>query len=234
MKKFKEGPFTAYVSDKFPDVTMDQLISVLNIPSVRTGSLLGGRGVVTFTDLEKIGSVVLKHYCRGGLLGKVVKEKYLRFLQTRPAHEFKVLEKALCAGINVPEPIAWIVKGDFFYSGWLLMKKIDYDFSLADTGQIPESELTTILQALSSQIELLIKNRIYHIDLHPGNVLVDKTRKVYLIDFDKAKFFKGALNDLRDEYLCRWRRAILKHELPDFLAEQVCASLRSNFKSRAI
>ena len=60
-------------------------------------------------------------------------------------------------------------------------------------------------------------------------MLVDHEDQVYLVDFDKAKRFSGPLNELRDHYLCRWRRAVIKHELPETLSEMMSADLRQNF-----
>lgn len=56
-----------------------------------------------------------------------------------------------------------------------------------------------------------------------GNVLVYPEQSVYLIDFDKARHFKGSASDLRKAYICRWRRAVIKHGLPEVLSEYVSA-----------
>jgi 3-deoxy-D-manno-octulosonic acid kinase len=84
------------------------------------------------------------------------------------------------------------------------------------------------------QLYLLIEEGIYHVDLHPGNVLVDNNHNVYVIDFDKARCWTGPKNELRDLYLHRWRRAVIKHNLPETLSEIACLHLRYNFGKKAL
>lgn len=60
-------------------------------------------------------------------------------------------------------------------------------------------------------------NRIYHKDLHPGNVLVDENNDIYIIDFDKAGVFRGDKRVLLKKYMERWGRAVTKHSLPQAL-----------------
>jgi 3-deoxy-D-manno-octulosonic acid kinase len=71
------------------------------------------------------------------------------------------------------------------------------------------------LKKLIPQILLLLDNRIYHKDLHPGNVLIDKNNRIFIIDFDKAGLFRGDRQALLNIYLERWKRAVIKHNLPE-------------------
>lgn len=191
--------------------------------------VLSGRGFVVKRELDGVGSVVLKQYHRGGIIGKVNPSYYLGIGQCRPAHEFDLLARLRAIHIKAPEPLMWITRGGFIYQGWLLMREIPHVYSLADCANRSADQLEPILRDFSSQVEQLILSRIYHVDLHPGNVLVADDGTVSIIDFDKAAEFKDSQNKLRDLYLCRWRRAVIKHRLPDFLAEHVCAYLRKNF-----
>ena len=59
--------------------------------------------------------------------------------------------------------------------------------------------------------------------------MLDDEGKVYVLDFDKAVRFSGNKNALRDKYVCRWRRAVIKHKLPETLSELMCIGLRKNF-----
>jgi len=72
------------------------------------------------------------------------------------------------------------------------------------------------MTAVSSQVSALIEHGILHVDLHPGNVLVNPEGRLFLIDFDKARLYKNS-RGLKDKYLRRWRRAVDKHDLPPFL-----------------
>ena len=69
------------------------------------------------------------------------------------------------------------------------------------------------------QIAALVQNSILHVDLHPGNVVVDAAGKVYLLDFDKGSVYHGNRQKLKNRYLNRWQRAVSKHGLPNMLSD---------------
>ena len=54
--------------------------------------MLGGRTSLTPAKLNGIGSVVIKHYRRGGLLRYFIKQRYLKLGKTRAQIEFKLLQ----------------------------------------------------------------------------------------------------------------------------------------------
>ena len=191
--------------------------------------VLGGRGHVVRQEVPGIGPVVLKQYHRGGVMGKVNPSYYLRLGASRPAREFELLNLVRSLDVNAPEPLMWLTRGGMIYQGWLLMREIPHIQSLAQAETRDVDSLEPILRAFAEQVEKLILAGVYHVDLHPGNVLIGHDNCVSIIDFDKARQFRGAANKLRDLYLCRWRRAVIKHGLPDYLAEYVCAFLRKNF-----
>jgi len=221
--------FEIGLADHGSSVNLAHLIDLTEQEGEDSERLLEGRGFVLRTEIPPFGPVVLKQYHRGGLLGKINSSYYLRFSMNRPAHEYRLLEFVRSNQIEAPKPLAWLTKGKLFYQGWLLMEEIKYKYSLADCHTLSPEEVSSVLGSFSVLVEKLIRARIYHVDLHPGNVLVDANGKVSLIDFDKACIFSGPANILRDKYLCRWRRAVIKHGLPDFLSEHVCALLRKNF-----
>jgi 3-deoxy-D-manno-octulosonic acid kinase len=99
--------------------------------------------------------------------------------------------------------------------------------SIVEIGENEGDALPRALDGLSEQIRILIKHRIFHVDLHPGNVLVGKADKIYIVDFDKACYFKGTQHALRELYLRRWRRAVIKHKLSPLLSEMMSLTLRS-------
>ena len=82
------------------------------------------------------------------------------------------------------------------------------------------------MHSVIEQISALIQNDILHVDLHPGNVLVDAAGKVYLLDFDKGSVYHGNRQKLKNRYITRWKRAVNKHGLPKFLAEMMQNGLK--------
>ncbi|MCK5312865.1 MAG: hypothetical protein KAJ62_12185, partial [Desulfobacteraceae bacterium] len=76
-----------------------------------------------------------------------------------------------------------------------------------------------LLPLISDNIIKLIKSSIHHKDLHPGNIIIDKSEKPFVLDFDKAYNFRGSKEELADRYIQRWQRAIKKYNLPEELLE---------------
>ena len=143
--------------------------------------------------------------------------EYLNLGKPRPRIEYEQILKAREVGISAPEPICFAVRGNALYTGWLMTREIERPQSLAQISMKDTGAAVSLVKKLIPQILLLLDNRIYHKDLHPGNVLVDEKNRVYLIDFDNAAFFKGNKQALLKKYLSRWGRAVAKHNLPEAL-----------------
>lgn len=210
--------------------SLEQIRALIENGKPSPSQVLGGRRGVVFGVVDEIGSVVLKHYGRGGLLGRVLDAHFLRFGVSRCAQEFRLLVRLREAGIPVPEPIAYVTRGGFWYEAWLLTREIEGHQSFVQIARSEPDRIYSLMDEVVVAVKRLIQQRVFHVDLHPGNVLVGKDGKVYLIDFDKACNFCGARNSLRDMYLRRWRRAVLKHRLPEVLSEAFSAGLRHHFE----
>ena len=130
-----------------------------------------GRGTTYFLQTEDWFGVncALRHYYRGGLWGKLNKDRY-RFsdLETaRSFSEFHLLQRLYEAGLPMPKPIAArIQKGKLgiCYQADILTEKIENARKLHDL-------------------------QICHTDLNAHNILLQQTeqgQKCWLIDFDKC------------------------------------------------
>ena len=209
---------------------LKQLIALFNTPTKTVDSVLGGRSSVTIAQLEGVGSVVVKYYTRGGLLRFMVKRRYLKWGKTRCQIEYELLQKVRSLGVNAPEPISYASRGGLFYKGWLVTKEIKQNQTLAELSCADEEHAHIVMKELIDQLSILIKNNIFHADLHPGNVLVDSDDRVFILDFDKACLSRQNKNKLRNHYLRRWRRAVIKHRLPEMLSEMICTGLQKNYE----
>jgi 3-deoxy-D-manno-octulosonic acid kinase len=198
---------------------LKQLIRLFNLPKHTINSALGGRTSITAVRLEGIGSVVIKHYRRGGAIRYLIKQRYLKCGKTRCQNEYELLQKVRSLGINAPEPIAFAYRGHLFYQCWLVTREIKDHQTLVQISCSNEEQARMVMKEVVKQVSMLIKNKILHVDLHPGNVIVDNQNKVYLLDFDKGGVFSKGKNILRDRYIRRWNRAIQKHGLPEMLSE---------------
>ncbi len=186
---------------------------------------LGGRTAVTPARLDGIGAVVIKHYRRGGMLRHFTKRRYLKLGKTRAQREFELLDAVAKFGINVPQPIAFVYQGAAFYRAWLITREIQRPVSLAGLSLQDEEKSGRVMESVIKQISALIQHQVLHVDLHPGNVIVDPDGKVYLLDFDKGKVYHGDRQKLKNRYLTRWQRAVNKHGLPEFLTEMMQTGL---------
>jgi 3-deoxy-D-manno-octulosonic acid kinase len=210
------------------DSQLRTLTGLFHHPDPIGVSVLGGRTSATPAQLDGIGTVVIKHYRRGGLMRYFIKRRYLKFGKTRAQREFELLDIVGTLGINVPQPIAYAHRGRLFYRAWLVTREIHQPLSLARLSLQDEKKTSTAMKSVIGQISLLIQNDILHVDLHPGNVVVDAAGKVYLLDFDKGSVYHGNRQKLKNRYLTRWRRAVTKHRLPEMLAEMMQAGLTKN------
>ncbi|NLF24739.1 MAG: hypothetical protein GX589_03670 [Deltaproteobacteria bacterium] len=230
--KFKKRRYKGYRIGSSRDLTdseVESLVQAITAPPDNESEVLGGRGFITSTQVSGLGPVVLKHYRRGGVFRFFGANRYLHLGGLRPRQEYEVLNWVRALGVSAPEPLAFIVKGGLFYRGWLVTQEIPDEESLARISLREEARAFSLIKKLTNQISVLIENGVYHVDLHPGNVLVDKSERIFLLDFDKARIWRGRKNKLRDLYICRWRRAVIKHGLPEGLSEWLCAELRRSY-----
>ncbi len=169
--------------------------------------------------IEDLGSVIVKPYFRGGILRHLNRRTYLKAGKPRSVAEFEMLFLVRTFGVNAPEPFAYAFQKKYvvFYHAWLAMMEIPGTITLGELSRTDPSRGRWVLPELEKQINLLWDYGVLHVDLHPGNVLVDQMDRVYIIDFDKAKTGVTNRAGLAEYYVNRWRRAVSKHGLPEFL-----------------
>lgn len=175
-----------------------------------TGSAQG-RGTTWFLQLDKLQGA-LRHYRRGGLFGKLVKDHYLfsGWEQTRSYQEFQLLKYLAEAGVHVPRPIAAKAKrGLFTYQADLLSEKIP---DARDLVSILKAEFlsTGRYQSIGREIRKMHNAGVNHTDLNIHNLLCDRHGNVWIIDFDKCCQQSGE----------EWKRANLDRLLRSFRKEK--------------
>jgi len=211
-------------SYELTDQHLKHLIKLFQTPSKTADSVLGGRNSVLIDEINGLGHIVVKHYRRGGLVRYIVKQRYLKCGKTRSQEEYELLKKVRSFGISAPEPIAFAYRGRLFYQAWLVTREIKQHQTLAELSLSNIKRTRFVMKYVIEQVSILIKNSILHVDLHPGNVIVDNQNRVSIIDFDKGCFFHGKDTSLEKRYLSRWNRAVKKHRLPEIL--RVSSNLR--------
>jgi len=150
----------------------------------------GGRGAVRFFD-SALGSLVLRSYRRGGLIGRWVRRHYLWIgeSRTRCFREFHLLQTLALLGLPVPEVVAaGYVRAGLGYRAELLMRAIPDSRPLAQHLALLDSTQGLLLAAeLGHLIARFHRHGVYHADLNAFNVMVDGDGKLWLIDFDRGE-----------------------------------------------
>lgn len=206
------------------------LTSLLHDSQSTDMAVLGGRTAVTPAQLDGIGAVVIKQYRRGGLLGHFIKRRYVKWGKTRAQREFELLDAVGKFGIKVPQPIAFVYRGALFYRAWLITREIQRPLTLAGLSLKDEEKSIRVMESVIQQVSALVQHQVLHVDLHPGNVIVDTDGKVYLLDFDKGKVYHTDRQKLKNRYLARWQRAVNKHGLPQFLIDMMQNGLKKTYR----
>ena len=199
------------------DESRDQFIDHLRKPASASTDPLRGRAQVDFLHLPEWGNLVVKHYMRGGLMRHFSQRHHFRGRASRGELEFRTLQSLHAAGLPVPQPLGWAESGRLLVQTWLFLTEIPRANTLAQIAQDDTAQAVSLLPEVGRLIDLLVDQEIHHVDLHPGNILVDEQQKLYLIDFDKAAHVANEGSELRDRHYRRWNRAIAKHQLPSNL-----------------
>lgn len=161
----------------------------------------GGRNLAYFIQTNNQLSslpMVLRHYYRGGLVGKVNRDWFLRGNTPRNVAEYELLAWMHEQGLPVPRPIALCVtpKLGLWYQADILLERLPCDgdmFTLLKQAPLSDA----MWQQIGRTIAQLHQHGVYHSDLNCHNILlvvaapstaeVQPANKVWLIDFDKCE-----------------------------------------------
>jgi 3-deoxy-D-manno-octulosonic acid kinase len=149
------------------------------------GIAAAGRGTTFFVHRPQ-GDWVLRHYCRGGLVARLSRDRYLWWgLEvTRPWREWRLLAALHELELPVPRPVAARVqRHGLLYSGDLITERLPAKpvSSLASTSaRVPWGEIGSCIRRFHDV-------GVYHADLNAHNILVDEEQKPFLIDFDRGR-----------------------------------------------
>jgi len=173
-----------------------------------------GRGNVMFYEHDSL-QLVLKTYHRGGLLGRMIKNSYLYSgtERSRMWREFLLLGQMRDLGLPVPRPVATrcVRTSPLCYQGDLITERIADAQTLAEV--LSEKNLSdTTWEAIGRIIQRFHHHNIDHTDLNACNILLTRSGKIYLIDFDKCAIRRGRHKGWRRDNLNRLRRSLGKWE----------------------
>lgn len=168
-----------------------------------------GRGNTWFVD-EGGRSFALRHYRRGGLMARLSEDRFIYTgeLASRPLREFLLNVHLHALDLPVPAPIgARLRREGRLYRGDLITTLIPGARTLAEhlsLGPVPVNDWLEIGRTVA-RFHL---QGVFHADLNAHNLLLDGSRRVWLIDFDRGDLREPGL--WCDANLARLRRSILK------------------------
>jgi 3-deoxy-D-manno-octulosonic acid kinase len=169
----------------------------------------GGRGGATFIDAP-FGRSVLRHYRRGGMVARVMGDRYLwtGAERTRGFAEFRLLAALRERDLPVPEPIAArYQRNGAHYRADLITRRIEGASTLAEMLAQQRAD-ASVAARVGAAIAKFHRNGAYHADLNAHNVLVDGDT-VWLIDFDRGEL-RAPSRDWQQANLARLQRSLRK------------------------
>ena len=169
----------------------------------------GGRGGATLVQ-GPFGAGILRHFRRGGLIGRWVQNRYL-FLgesRTRSVREFRLLVELVERGLPVPQPVlaGWRRRGAF-YSADILTRQVATARTLAE--YLDEGREVLPWRRIGGTLAQFHHEGVFHADLNAHNILLDGAGKIWLIDFDRGRLRRPRLA-WQNANLQRLRRSLVK------------------------
>lgn len=160
-----------------------------------SGDIVGeatGRGT-TFFIRRPDTTWVLRHFKRGGLVGKLLNDQYIYtgLARSRPFAEFKLLHAMREAGLNAPQPVsAQVVRSGLIYRADLITLMIPHSRDLHDV--LCERELTDLeWSQVGYAVARMHNAQVYHHDLNVRNLMLDDSGNIWVIDLDRCYLRKG-------------------------------------------
>ena len=169
----------------------------------------GGRGSILFIRDDQY-HWVLRHYLRGGLIGKVIRDRYFwaGADNTRAFAEWRLLHTLRAKGFAVPTPVATrYVRQGMTYRADLITEALPAARTLADaiTGaQLIDETWGKVGVAIAK----LHRAGVHHADLNAHNILLGEGGKVFVLDFDRGRI--RARGGWERAVLDRLQRSLLK------------------------
>jgi 3-deoxy-D-manno-octulosonic acid kinase len=150
-----------------------------------------GRGNTLF-----VGNVprqfVLRHFLRGGLIGRIVRDKYAFNGEdkTRAFLEWRMLAKMADSGLRVPRPAAARYRRHgMFYTADLITVRIPGVRPLSDViARQPQGDAFWL--SLGASVYGFQAAGVYHADMNAYNLQIDDKGELWMLDFDRGRLMQ--------------------------------------------
>jgi 3-deoxy-D-manno-octulosonic acid kinase len=152
----------------------------------------GGRGTTLFINHEG-DDWVLRHYHRGGAVGKFLTDQFLWLGpdQSRPCIEWDLLAELHNLQLPAPVPVAArYVRHGLCYTADLITRRLPDVVPLS--RRMEAAPLTKdIWRAVGHCVGLFHRSNIYHADLNAHNLQISGDNHLWLLDFDRGRIMRG-------------------------------------------
>jgi len=178
----------------------------------------GGRGMTLFIETDQ-GEWALRHYYRGGLVGRALNDTFLWLgeTRTRPFSEWLLLEHLVTLGLPVPRPVAGrFVRRGPVYTADLITVRIPDVVPLSSRWVDGPLE-PGIWRSVGELVGRFHCRAVYHADLSAHNIQIGPRTDLYLLDFDRGRIMAGP-GGWTQRNLDRLRRSLRKISRSDSLA----------------
>ncbi len=173
-----------------------------------------GRGTVVFFRHGEL-NLVLKHYHRGGLPGRLIRNSYLYLGagKSRMWQEFHLLQTMHNLGLPVPRPLAasCIRSSLLTCQGALISERIEQAATLNELLK-QRSLPPAVWQKIGACLARFHKHQVYHADLNADNIMLNTADEVFLIDFDKGGLRQHGSKRWQQQNLARLLRSLHKQQ----------------------
>ena len=166
-----------------------------------------GRGQVVFVASPE-GEWAVRHYRRGGLFGRMVRDRYLWLgaERTRCHREWRMLARLRELGLPVPRPVAAAWRRDgLWYRADLVTQRIPSATPLS--SRLAQREEVD-WRGIGAMLWSFHAAGACHADLNAHNIMLDAAGALWLLDFDRGRFRDAG--SWREKNLARLERSLRK------------------------
>lgn len=197
---------------------LEEVFAPTSLAAAEESSRYLGRAPLRSIRLPDGGSGLVRRYLHGGALRFLTGEWFFTW-PPRPFRELAITVELRRRGIPTVEPCgAGIEKSAGpLYRGWFASRELEGAADLwaaLQNGFARAEGLDRVLQAVAASLHCLHREGVSHGDLNLKNILVRREAaglKAYIIDFDKAMLFLGAVPQrIAAGNLARLQRSVRK------------------------
>lgn len=193
------------------DISDDRFLPSGWLHAERVGGAHGssGRGNTMY-----VGNVprqfVLRHYVRGGMVGKLIYDSYLWTGEdkTRPFVEWRLLAKMADSGLRVPRPAAarYQRRGPFYRADLITVRIPNVRSLSVCIGESAHD--AAFWQSLGASIRRFHASGVCHADMNAHNLQIDANGELWLLDLDRGRLL--AAGPWQQKTLARLHRSLEK------------------------